>query len=181
MQRSNSAVLKGNLEAINQCVILIEKVSVEQYVWADHPSFSSSMGAHFRHILDIYSAITRALNKAHQGGEVLIDYDSRRRGALCESQPGIAKEEFLALRDWINSCSEEQLSLSVTVKTEVTLNETESLVLSSTLIRELVFASSHAVHHLAIVSILARLQNIPLEDGFGVAPATATFLRENSR
>ena len=62
----------------------------------------------------------------------------------------------------------------------MTLEETESTVIPTTEIRELVFVGSHAVHHYALISIIAQLQGIETEENLGIAPATASFLREES-
>ncbi|SMF35344.1 hypothetical protein SAMN02745866_02233 [Alteromonadaceae bacterium Bs31] len=170
------AVIRGNLEAIDQCSAVLRCVSAEQYCAVSSPIISSSMGAHFRHILDIYRSIMLAFS-LDLDESVLIDYDKRRRGAACETEQAVAKSEFVALRCWIQSVSDNLLTKTVRVKTEVTLEETEHVRLDSNLLRELTFASSHAVHHLAIISILARLQNICVDTNLGVAPATASYLR----
>lgn len=177
MQHTVSAVLKGNIEAIEQCLSLTDRISPEAYTCLDATVVVSSIGEHFRHILDIYRAITRALDTDIR----LIDYDVRRRGHLCETEPDIAGEEFRTLLYRLNSFNEEHLLVPVTVKTEVSLKETESTTLSSTLLRELIFTSSHTVHHLAIISIVAKLQNLYVDANLGIAPATATFIRAQGR
>lgn len=177
MQHTVSAVLKGNIEAIEQCLSLIESISTEGYTRMDSTIVGSSIGVHFRHILDIYRAITHIFDSEIK----LIDYDVRRRDHLCETQPDIAREEFAMLRHRLKTLTAEQLLAPVKVKTEVTLKETESATLSSTLLRELVFASSHAVHHLAIISIVAKLLHLDVDSNLGIAPATATFNRTQRR
>ena len=63
---------------------------------------------------------------------------------------------------------------------EVSLSETESVCISSSFIRELIFTSSHTVHHYALISVLAKLQGAKIQSGVGVAPATASFIRDSS-
>jgi hypothetical protein len=47
--------------------------------------------------------------------------------------------------------------------------------------RELVFAGSHAVHHYAVIAQISFAQTKALPQTFGLAPATATYMRENSQ
>lgn len=56
------------------------------------------------------------------------------------------------------------------------MSRSVSVHLQSTLSRELVFASSHTVHHFALISVIARLQSVEVTSAFGVAPATASYL-----
>lgn len=167
------SVLTGNIEAIDQCIAFIERLSPEQYCHVSSPVTSSSIGAHFRHILDIYLAVM----SAEQNAENCIDYDVRRRGHVCERDPIAALHQFAELRAWLLALPESQWLRTLSVKTEVTLSQTESVVVSATLLRELIFASSHTVHHLAIISIVAKLQHLDVDVCLGIAPATATFLR----
>ena len=44
----------------------------------------------------------------------------------------------------------------------------------SSLGRELVYAIAHAIHHYALISIMARLMEARLPENFGVAPSTVT-------
>ncbi len=73
-----------------------------------------------------------------------------------------------------------ELSQGIDIKTEVTIEETHSVLLRSTALRELVYTGSHAVHHYALVSVIAKIQGVEFEESVGVAPATATFLRSES-
>ena len=83
----------------------------------------------------------------------MIDYDFRRRGAKVESSRDAAIEELSLIKNWLDELEQQTLDGSfaihqpIDVKSEVTLEQTSSVVLSSSLIRELVFTSSHAVHH----------------------------------
>ena len=176
------SVIRGNFEAVEQGLRLISSLTDEQYTNATAP-VKSSIGEHIRHILDMYFAIIR------RGGDT-IDYDARRRGHIVESNKEQARIELSEVRDWLalfdlgmenlgRNC-ERYNNPRLNIKTEVTLEETESTVIPTTEIRELVFVGSHAVHHYALISIIAQLQGIETEENLGIAPATASFLREES-
>ena len=42
----------------------------------------------------------------------------------------------------------------------------------STFGRELVYAIAHAIHHYALISVMARLLDVRLPPHFGIAPST---------
>lgn len=183
-------VIRGNIEAIHQGIDLISSLSDEQYVHIASPYVSSSIGAHFRHVVDMYNALmVNDVNKQTVG---IVDYDVRRRGALIEERRDVALEELQSLERWImqlvdnmpESCDvdvpSKQKCQSILVKNEVTLSDSHSVIVESSLVRELIFVGSHAVHHYALIQVIAKLQGVVLSGSLGVAPATATFLREQS-
>ena len=183
-------VIRGNIEAIHQGIDLISSLSDEQYVHIASPYVSSSIGAHFRHVVDMYNALM--VNDANKQTAGIVDYDVRRRGALIEERRDVALEELQSLERWImqlvdnmpESCDVDvptkQKCQSILVKNEVTLSDSHSVIVESSLVRELIFVGSHAVHHYALIQVIAKLQGVVLSGSLGVAPATATFLREQS-
>lgn len=175
-------VIRGNLEVVEQGLRLISCLTDEQYISVT-PPVKSSIAEHIRHILDMYFAIIR------RDGDI-IDYDARRRGHLVERNKERARLELSEVRDWLalfdlgmenlgRNC-ERYNNPRLNIKTEVALEETESTIVPTTEVRELVFVGSHAVHHYALISIIAQLQGIETEENLGVAPATASFFREES-
>lgn len=65
----------------------------------------------------------------------------------------------------------------VRVKSEISLQKSASVTLESSLMRELVFVGSHTVHHYALIKVIANDQGLQVSSNFGIAPATASFLR----
>lgn len=181
-------VIRGNIEAIHQGIDLISALSDEQYVHIASPYVSSSIGMHFRHVVDMYSALMTS-DSCQQETDI-VDYDVRRRGALIEDRRDIAIKELRSLERWIMNLSDSEIAScdsdaivkqkqqSISLKSEVTLSDSCSVIVESSLIRELIFVGSHAVHHYALISVIAKLQGVALNDSLGIAPATATFLRE---
>ena len=68
----------------------------------------------------------------------------------------------------------------VTLKTEVSVTSQNVQKVQTSVARELVFAGSHAVHHYAMIAQISFAQTKALPHTFGLAPATATYMRENS-
>ena len=182
MSQAVTPVIQGNLEVIDQCISVLSSVNDSQYIYVDPPNITSAIGTHFRHILDIYRALMEGVLSCqhYDSSEACVNYDRRRRGASCESQLSVARAELIALKRWLLGFSIEHCRSKVWIKTEVSIGHQESQKLASNVLRELVFASSHAVHHLAVVAMIARFQGINVDALLGLAPATANYLREGA-
>ena len=63
------------------------------------------------------------------------------------------------------------------VLNETSVEQTYVNEVNSTLGRELVFVSSHAIHHFSLLAIITSLQGQTTHALFGVAPSTATYQR----
>lgn len=174
------SVIIGNIEAVDQGVSLLRSLKDSHYTFTDSPYIQSSIGQHFRHIIDMFNAVCKPAMAD------TVDYDNRKRGAPLERSRAVAIEELQKIKDCLSeylrdiATSTRQLENPITLSTEVTIEETCSVELPSTKIRELVFTSSHAVHHYALISMIAKIQGVKLDKRVGVAPATATFLRSEA-
>lgn len=175
-------LIQGNIDAVDQALGLLRSITTEQYLQVCRPFVHSSIGAHCRHILDNYQALINSV-----GSQSAVDYNFKRRGHAVETDQNACVEAFSAVRGWLRSDELERMITSdrsgnpdpvLTIRTEVTLESEHSVDVSSTLARELVFVSSHAVHHFAVMGICVRLQNGRTEDGLGLASATATHQRQ---
>ena len=171
------SVIRGNIEALDQGIQLVNMLTDDQYVHVASPYVTSNIGQHFRHLVDLFFAVVNGVKL----GE--INYDTRRRGSQIETSRAVALDELEVIKAWMEGLISESnshflFSEPVNLTSEVTLIDTCSVTLVSTLTRELVFTSSHAVHHFAIINIIAKLQGVKTDISLGVAPATATFLRE---
>lgn len=178
-------IIRGNIEALDQGIELVGNVTDEQYTKIVTPYASSSMGAHFRHILDMFHALKNSYQTAtsvvNTDALTVVDYDYRRRGAAVEDQRTVALDELKEIKSWMRVLGKNLSTfgnVGVRIKTEVTLQDTQSVELDSSIFRELIFISSHAVHHYALITVIAKLQNISVNDSIGLAPATVSYLRD---
>lgn len=177
-------MLKSHLEIIEQAQLYLNTVSVDEYSLIMSPNFTSSAGAHMRHIIDHYLAVISGMESE------LIDYDVRDRGSKVELSPIFAQEKLVEIAQWIESLSEDDLQRSITLTTEVSITKKKVQKVPSSIARELIFVSSHALHHYAMISQISIAQKSILSrpstkagvqpNTFGLAPATATFIRKNN-
>ncbi|WP_156924883.1 DinB family protein [Marinomonas ushuaiensis] len=164
------AVSLGCIEALEQGNECLKSLSDDQYNWAAAPHITSTIGEHFRHLLDLFHAINLANGK-------VIDYNFRRRGHAVEKSRVTAIKEIDHLIHWLESMSHAELAAPVTILTEVSMTETQAHSMTSTLERELTFVALHANHHFAMAKVTISLLNLNISDTFGLAPNTLSYLR----
>ena len=145
-----------------------------QYTEVISPTFISSAGAHMRHILDHYVAI---MNGVEIG---LIDYDKRRRGGSVEKDINMALQQITKIEAFLLSLTDQLLDKSIKLSTEISVEKKQVKIVSTTLARELIFVASHAIHHFAMIEQISKAQKSSTPEQFGIAPATATFLRSDN-
>ena len=196
--QNHAHIVEGNLEVLEQGMQLVLQLTDKQYN-TSVPAYScSSIGQHFRHVLDMYQAVLPALTLPAQtlraptspaqtspalanSGTTqaianVIDYDTRRRGASVETQRKTAIEELRSIKQHIEHRTA-PLCLSIDVKTEVCVEHTRFALIPSTLARELAFVSAHAVHHFALMKVIGKMLGASLDQSFGLAPASASHQR----
>lgn len=173
------AVIDGNIEALNQGSAILKQLTDEQYIFIPKPFVESSIGQHVRHIVDIFQALIHGLEPGQ------IDYDVRSRGSEIETHRSVGLSTLQSIKTWFiqikNTPAYIQANPDVQILTEVQLSQQRVVALESNFIRECIFTCSHAVHHYALIKVIGKLQNIVFDANIGVAPATASYLRENTR
>ena len=174
-------VVQGNIEAMDQGICLVDSLTDEQYTSVSSEFVCSSIGQHFRHILDLYQAVLQPTRLSGIQAEQtpVLDYDQRRRGASIETCRQSAIDEMRAIRRELRRRASDP-DRPVDIRTEVCLDNSCPIALDSTLARELAFASCHATHHYALATVIARLQGVRTDSAIGLAPATASYVRQSA-
>lgn len=156
-------------EVLDQADRLLRDLPPSVYT-ATPPDGGSSIGQHMRHMLDHFQVLMQADTR-------LLDYDQRHRGSCIETDIEQARALIARIQAWLNGLDDDAINAEVTVRSEVSLSKTVCAEVGSSLGRELMFVSSHMVHHQAIVAMLAKAMSVEVEPGLGLAPATRTYLR----
>lgn len=168
-------VIDSSIEVFDQLASFIDSIDDDIYQQYSRPLFDSSIGQHLRHILDIYQALIR--NKHDD----IIDYDIRLRGIPLETDRCDALITLNAIRTWLTHLTPEDMSRCIIINTEIAISEQHSALFHTSFGRELFFASNHAIHHLALMVALAKVLGCQVSNDYGVAPATATYIREQEK
>ncbi|HED35960.1 MAG TPA: hypothetical protein ENJ08_17325 [Gammaproteobacteria bacterium] len=167
-------ITNGCIEVLEQSEVFLQSSTPESYTNITKPYFISSCGEHMRHILDHFNAIKADFNSG------TIDYDARQRGSDIETSIHCAQNSISEIKNWLRSLDSEHLNKALHIQTEVSVSEKHITRTPSCLGRELVFASTHAVHHYSMMSVAMQMQDLTADRNFGIAPATQTYL-ETSR
>lgn len=148
---------------IQQINHVIDQLTPENYRLGLSEFEGSSLGQHFRHILEFL----QCLEDGVQSG--IVDYAARNRNPIYENNPEVAQAAFEAFSNALNSFD---ATLPVQVRAE--FGSDERPCYSSTLGRELLFVYDHAIHHLAIIKIglKCQLPHVTVEKDLGVSPST---------
>lgn len=126
----------------------------------------SSIGQHFRHIVDFYGCLVRS------AGDGRVDYANRERDLLVETEPSHAAAVLLEFFAKISTLDESG-PVEIVADFSSDFNE-ERPVVQSSIARELMYAYDHAVHHLAMIKmgLKATSPNLEVDPNLGVAPST---------
>lgn len=167
MSNSYAAVVK-------QAIDLLDGISLVDYQEKLPPHFPSSIGSHMRHIIDHFLALMHGHKTGH------VDYNVRHRHNEIEQFPNSAIQSLEEIVNWLENIKVSCLDDSLNVTSEIDVTCTLSSTCRSTLKRELVFASSHAIHHFALIRIICSMLNKSVPDYFGYAPATITHINKTA-
>lgn len=157
--------LQGCLETCRRCENLV-RLFVDA---AGNRQLFEMIGPHMRHCLDHFRCLLAGLETG------TIDYDDRERDPLLENDPDL----FLAALYEITAEMAGLEGFSTTQPVEViqaAAPKSSPVPVGSTLERELLFLSSHTIHHLALVIEIAAGRGISVPTDLGVAFSTAAFI-----
>ncbi len=169
-------ILAAAVEILKQGEDLLTVLSPERYTKRVPLAFNGSIGGHYRHCLDHFTSLFHALDSD------VVDYDRRERDPRIEADPTFARNLTRQMRESLERMTSDDLSRTVKTRCEVSYVHGNSPLTVSTYGRELVYAIANAIHHYALISIMAGLLEVTLPSHFGVAPSTVAHLRtHNSR
>jgi len=171
---NNAIPLKGQLETVQQAKVFLLGLTDVNYQLVIKPHFASSAGTHMRHILDHYLALKDGLSQG------LVNYNKRNRYSNVESCPQAALLKWQEIEQWLQNVSQLDADMPLLVVCEASVNKTQNTQTKSTLARELVFVSSHAIHHFSLMAVINSLLGNKDEVNFGIGPSTATYVRQQA-
>ncbi len=157
-ERAPDAV-EGCLEACRRCDAVVESVL------AQDPAAFAAVGPHLRHCLDHFTLLL----EGWPTGEV--DYDARERNERAERDPAVARDQLRGIARGLAAIPAGDLEREVRV-TQSAAPGRPPLASTSRLERELVFLSSHTIHHIAIMILAARAADVAIPADLAVAYST---------
>ena len=172
---AHQELIQSIVETLRQGEILLAEISDEIFTQKVSVAFNASIGGHYRHCLDHF----RTLLDAAAAGD--LNYDHRERGTLVENDRFAALNATRELRAAYEKLNPDFLArhLSVTCKTSYATGGSQAA--PSTVGREVMYAVAHAVHHYALIGVMAGIMDVKLPLGFGVAPSTLKHQKETAQ
>ncbi|WP_406609804.1 DinB family protein [Agarivorans sp. JK6] len=161
----------ATVEALQQVQQLVEASDGALY---NQPSVhsESGIGRHVRHILDHFLALQHGLDKGS------IDYNSRHRDSDIENDPSLALQLIDQLCNWFLHPQSSIDERPIKVESEISLKQQQSMQFDSSLSRELCYLINHTVHHVAYAKLVAKELGLSIDNNMGIAPSTASYLRQ---
>lgn len=202
--KANNAILQQKLTLLD---ILNTKHGFEQTTrlfTKTCPILQASIGQHYRHSMDhIELAALTASSTLHNENTndltapIILRYDLRVRGGTLEKDVTETRKRICSVIDIFsdleknhnssrnsNDDEEEDIIASTIVNASFMLtSDGDEMELKSTIGRELGFCAHHAIHHMAMVKIIATqtlgidVNELPMD--FGKAPSTVNFEKQN--
>lgn len=153
-----------NIAILEQLDTLLRQIRNEELARPSKLLFGSSIGQHFRHILEFYGCLLIA----DQG--TCFSYDRRQRNPLIETEVVAARAS--AVRS-IGLLQELPRDRDLLMESELP-GTGDRVMQRTTLMRELVYLADHSVHHLAMVRIALEqeLPHVVFPQHLGVAAST---------
>lgn len=144
---------------------LLSSINNEQYTRKIAHLADTSIGGHTRHIIEMVQCVTKGYNKSE------IDYLNRSRNLTLEHDRLLALFTAQQLENGIRVPDRE-------VKIVVETNDESDTVshVPSTYFREIVYATDHTIHHLALIKVALIEMKLEIANKyFGVAYSTLKY------
>lgn len=164
---STQNLIQANISALDEGAELLTILDSKHYSAGFKPAFHSTIGAHFRHVLEHYRCLFSQLESG------TICYDDRERDQLLECDAEYAAVTLAQMKQELVQLKPEFIAREIWVK-----DQQSDAPVTSSLDRELLFLQSHTVHHYAIIGAMTRAFGQQPEEDFGVAIATRTHQAE---
>lgn len=164
---SISTYIQANATSVDFLINALSDMSSQDYQFIAKPAFQSSIGAHYRHIIEHYQCFFFQFD-----GKEVINYDARKRNIQIETDINYALQQFRLIRDRLATfdCDDKREVLVA--------DEHCDYQMRSSLSRELMFLIGHSEHHSAMIAAMLRLSGKVVDTQFGVANATINHQHE---
>lgn len=162
----NYAALDGCLTAITRCADIVASMTDEQY--AESMADQATIGQHIRHCVEHFSTFLEGVESG------TIDYDTRERDAALEVNRQNAITALNELLDRLRAMSSERLDTPLRLR-QIASSGAQCVEVNTSVARELLFLSGHAVHHIAICVMLAERSGTRIPSEAALAYSTEAY------
>jgi len=157
----NSSIYK----TLNELSELLSQLSNEDFSKPCPALSNSSIGEHTRHVIEMF----QCLEKQYDLG--VVNYDKRKRDQYIQTDTLFAKQSIDLILNQLDKPNKFiQLQQFI---------DGEEILIESNYHRELLNNLEHCIHHQALIKVaILQLENILVNDNFGVACSTIEFRKQ---
>ncbi|KAL7538506.1 hypothetical protein ACHAXR_008602 [Thalassiosira sp. AJA248-18] len=184
-------LIRSNVAILTQKIALLDLLVARHGIKASDkfttvcPLIGATIGQHYRHSMDHVELAALVAGSAENDGAPSpgeLHYDLRVRGGTLEKDLDMSRQRLVDVVDVFQTLETQDESVSmipITAHFNLSADSDAEIGLPSTVGRELGFAAHHAIHHMAMVKIIA-VQTLGFDEGelphgFGRAPSTLLF------
>jgi hypothetical protein len=179
--RANQGILTQKLGLMKALITKHGNVQAEALYKTTCPIVKATIGQHIRHSMDHMERAVAAAAASVRQQQQAIHYDLRERDTLDEHDWVAAEariQRVSTLLQDLSTSSNVSPNQPVDAFFMLSGDSSTEYILPSTIARELGFAAHHAIHHMAMIKIMATcpvvggLSDADLPPDFGRAPST---------
>lgn len=149
------------LQSLSKLLLLLNE---NQYTQSNELLGNASIGGHTRHIIELLKCTSDGYNNG------VVDYVNRVRNLSIETDKVLAIQELNLLFETIKKDDKQMLLI-----TETNGKDTANVV-GTTYLREIVYNTEHAIHHLALIRVALRVMQLDIVgNDFGMAYSTIKY------
>ena len=151
--------------SLDELIELLNQLSEQEYSKSCFELSNSSIGAHTRHIIEMF----QCLNRNYDSG--IVNYDKRERNIVTQTNVGFAIQMITDIK---NSIDKENKNLELHQ-----MIDGAAIQIQSNYNRELLYNLEHCIHHQALIKVaVLKNENIVIDNDFGVARSTIEYRKE---
>ncbi|MBF2708423.1 DinB family protein [Flavobacterium soyangense] len=152
-------------KTLTELLDLLSQLSNEDYTNPCEELSNSSIGAHTRHIIELF----QCLQNQYESGT--INYDNRLRDYGIQTDTIKAKMAITAILHSMPRPNKNLILQQVIDENEVTIE--------SNYHRELLYNLEHCIHHQALIKVaVLQLKHLVIDEDFGVARSTIEYRKQ---
>ena len=152
-------------DTLNDLKDLLYQLSDKQYMLPISYLGDSSIGQHTRHIIELFQCLLQSYEDSK------LNYDIRKRDKQIESDTAFAIQSIDVI-----IVSIERVNKNIVLEQFISENH---IIIETNYFRELVYNLEHCIHHQALIKVaIYQMENIKVNENFGIAPSTQEYRKQ---
>ncbi len=155
----------GCLASVERCLAFLDHLSQDLYTTPT--THNSPIGSHMRHCVDHFLCFFKGWDAR------LVDYDARDRDPRLEGDLAYCRAALESIHSRVAALDAIDMQEALCIQTAPAPG-VDPRPVRTCLERELLFLSSHTIHHIAIMKLIAEQVGAVVPEDIGVAYSTAS-------